>query len=588
MGQFDSLCMNCFSFENKNGICTNCSFDENSQRDKSALPIRTVLNNRYIVGNVKLINDAVIKYYAFDIHSETKVCITEYFPKKYCNRDGLIVQANLGFEQYYNPNKFSKSVASLKGFNNLPSFVPILNSFAQNRTYYVVTAEYECLTLKQAIKENGPYKWSTLISLIYPVLATVSALNTNGIFHLGLSYDNLLLCNDDKIRIDDTYLWLFRTSNSENIPFISSDGFTSLEQYKGENTDSFSDVYSLCAVIFYALSGIVPEKATLRVNNATLTVSSKTAQNMTKHVISVLSTGLNVQPANRYNNVEQLISNLFVNDVNTNKQVESKQNNDNTDTSSKDSNYTKNLLIIGGAAIGFTLFVIIIAFIILFAKDNNSSNDDFNIPSEQQIVSSTPSELNSANQTSSFILNGHAVADYIGKPYSQIYKDSGNYIYFSTNIKVEHRDDVAKGVVIEQKPSPGTILEDGSQIELTISLGPEKVAVGDYKAWTLSNTVIDLLEKGFENIKYEYKTDITIDGGKVIGTSIPANEKASIYDQIIVYINDFKHSAITSSTTTNSVIVNPNTSSQQNNIIIQQPQTTTTSTTESSNLDSSQ
>ena len=65
----------------------------------------------------------------------------------------------------------------------------------------------------------------------------------------------------------------------------------------------------------------------------------------------------------------------------------------------------------------------------------------------------------------------------------------------------------------------------------------------------MSNTVIDLLEKGFNNIKYEYKTDITIDGGKVIGTNIQANEKAKIYDEIIVYINDFKYSALTDSST---------------------------------------
>ena len=543
--------MNCFSFENNNGKCSNCSFDENSERDESALPIRTLLNNRYIVGNIKLINDAVIKYYAFDTHSETKVCITEYFPKKYCSRDGLIVQATLGFEQFFNPNKFSKSVASLKQFNSLPAFIPILNTFAQNRTFYVVTAEYDYITLKQAVKEKGPYKWSSFSSLIYPVLATVSALNTNGIFHLGLSNESLIVCNDDKIRIDDTYLWMFRCSNSENIPFLSCDGFTSLEQYKGENTDSYSDVYSLSAVIFFALSGIVPEKATLRVNNATLTVSSKTAQNMTKHVISILSTGLNVQATNRFSSVEDFITGLFADSVdNKTKQEKTAKLKDNNDNNvQKNTDNTKNIIIIGGAVLGITLIIVVIAFVILLTKNNSNSNNDFNFPSDQAVSSENVSDNSLNSQTSSYILNGHAVADYIGKSYSQVYKDSGNYIYFSTKINVVHRDDVAKGIVIEQKPSSGTVLEDGSEIELTISLGPESVAVGDYKGWTLSNTVIDLLEKGFNNIKYEYKTDITIDGGKVIGTNIQANEKAKIYDEIIVYINDFKYSALTDSST---------------------------------------
>jgi len=49
----DSLCMCCMSIKNSNGICQNCGFDENNfHSSPHHLPVRTILNGKYLVGRV--------------------------------------------------------------------------------------------------------------------------------------------------------------------------------------------------------------------------------------------------------------------------------------------------------------------------------------------------------------------------------------------------------------------------------------------------------------------------------------------------------------------------------------------------------
>ena len=50
MENTDRLCMNCFAPLTAGSVCPGCGFDNDQENDTSFLPLRTVLQDRYVLG----------------------------------------------------------------------------------------------------------------------------------------------------------------------------------------------------------------------------------------------------------------------------------------------------------------------------------------------------------------------------------------------------------------------------------------------------------------------------------------------------------------------------------------------------------
>ena len=66
MENTDRLCMNCFAPLTAGSVCPGCGFDNDQENDTSFLPLRTVLQDRYVLGHVQAWESDAAVYAAYD------------------------------------------------------------------------------------------------------------------------------------------------------------------------------------------------------------------------------------------------------------------------------------------------------------------------------------------------------------------------------------------------------------------------------------------------------------------------------------------------------------------------------------------
>ncbi|MBQ9156137.1 MAG: PASTA domain-containing protein, partial [Eubacterium sp.] len=87
-------------------------------------------------------------------------------------------------------------------------------------------------------------------------------------------------------------------------------------------------------------------------------------------------------------------------------------------------------------------------------------------------------------------------------------------------------DDVKKGIVISQSKTPGTQIEEGESIVLTVSKGVEQVTVPDVSGLTLSEAKAKLKSAKLKT-KSETEFSSKVEDGKVISQSIKAGKSVT-------------------------------------------------------------
>lgn len=136
-----SFCGNCFEVIAKNDVayCPRCGQAIATTNPSGALAIGTILNGKYIIGNLTGIGDTGFVYKACVYQTKRIVRIGEYFPQGYCRRrsNGVSVAALSGAE-----TPFSKGMEAFLKERVLPGDVrdgsDVIGRFSENGTAYIV------------------------------------------------------------------------------------------------------------------------------------------------------------------------------------------------------------------------------------------------------------------------------------------------------------------------------------------------------------------------------------------------------------------------------------------------------------------
>jgi len=143
MINIDTLCMGCMNDMEEQGVCPNCDIHSNKQRNVVALPLKTILNNRFLVGQVLGSPGGFgITYLVWDMLLETTAAIKEFLPLSSVSRDpnNSTVRANSEQDQeYFNQGLqiFLKEAKTLAQFSH-PNIIRIRDCFTSNNTAYLV------------------------------------------------------------------------------------------------------------------------------------------------------------------------------------------------------------------------------------------------------------------------------------------------------------------------------------------------------------------------------------------------------------------------------------------------------------------
>ena len=214
-----------------------------------------------------------ITYLAEQVMAERKVCIKEFFPKEYYNRDDNSRSISLGskgsaqiMDAY--KAKFLKEAKTIAKFDH-PNIIHIHDVFEENNTAYYVMEYIEGKSLSAVVRGRGALSEAEAVRYIRAVADALGYIHEQKIMHLDVKPGNVMLRTRDEraILIDFGLSKHYDDKSGEatsSTPVGVSHGFAPLEQYKSGGVNSFSpatDVYSLGATLYYLVTGCVPPEA---------------------------------------------------------------------------------------------------------------------------------------------------------------------------------------------------------------------------------------------------------------------------------------------------------------------------------------
>ena len=316
--EFKGLCLGCMNNKGDAMQCPKCGYVEGTPQVLPYLEPGTLLKERYIVGKHLSANGEGVTYIGFDVTTNKKVTVREYLPKTLCSRvkddDGIIIASGnkLVYQDYL--QDFMEIGRALAKLSNLPSIVPVIDIFEANKTAYIVYEFVDGKPLDEIIKRARRFTWEEARPLFLPLISTVNSAHSIGLVHFGISPENIIMTRSGTLKLQGFGSPDAHLAETELTPEFY-EGFSAIEQYSLEGKKGkWTDVYAMCAVIFYALTGKRPPDAVSRSYEPRLNMPSDVAQNIPTHVVTALAGGLQVNIETRTHSMEEL-KNQFTNPV---------------------------------------------------------------------------------------------------------------------------------------------------------------------------------------------------------------------------------------------------------------------------------
>ncbi len=313
-----SYCIRCFQPVNGMDICPYCGYSSASYHPKSGyLPVGVRLNGRYNVGMVLGEGGFGITYAGFDAQLRRRVAIKEFFPAGCVNRaadNSMRVTCSdaRDMRQIFEigKQKALQEAQSLAQLDDIGDIVRVLDFFPENETAYIIMEFVEGETLREyANSRGGTLLFEDAVSLLTPVMRALRDIHARGFIHRDISPDNIMITTARKqAKLLDFGAVKSLADNkggyTQNV--IVKRGYSPLELYSTEDKiGPWSDVYSMCATIFFIVTGEKLREPIdrLKDDNAVQILLSRVSEQYQ----AVLMKGLAVQAEYRYQNMDELL-----------------------------------------------------------------------------------------------------------------------------------------------------------------------------------------------------------------------------------------------------------------------------------------
>lgn len=303
----------------RGGACPFCGFNaQKSPQPAEAMPRNTILNGKYLVGDVLGRGGFGITYIGFDLSLESRVAIKEYYPSGAAmRREG---ESELYWSSSYKfrssredaKNYFLKEARKMARVENIPSVVRVRETFLANETAYIVMDYVEGETLKARLRREGPMTYTACYALLRPMMQDLCKIHRQGVIHRDISPDNIMIQGDGSVKLLDLGAAkdLNKHSDEVSVP-VGKNGYSPMEQYLNNGRiGPWTDVYALCATIYYACYGVRVPQSLERLEQNTLRFDLPTREPIPPYVVGALRKGLAVRAADRTQSVDALLDQL--------------------------------------------------------------------------------------------------------------------------------------------------------------------------------------------------------------------------------------------------------------------------------------
>lgn len=230
-----------------------------------------LLNGKYTIIRMLSHGGFGVTYLAHHNPLDIDVCIKEFFPKDYCNRDAfsyeVTVSTSGNVETVENfMRKFIKEAKSIARQHH-EGIIKILDIFEENGTAYYVMDYIDGQSLRQLVEARGPLPLDEALGYIRQAAGALSYLHGRNMNHLDVKPANMMVDHSGKLTLIDFGLSKHYGDDGRETtmtPMCISRGYSPKEQYLTGGVSYFSpaaDIYALGATLYYLLTGQNPPEA---------------------------------------------------------------------------------------------------------------------------------------------------------------------------------------------------------------------------------------------------------------------------------------------------------------------------------------
>ncbi len=369
-------------------FCPHCGFQTDSMTPFSPHVLKpfTILQGKYLVGNVLGEGGFGITYMGLDLNLEIRIAIKEFYPNGFVTRESEVTSMVTNYTrsdsgQYEKwRDSFVREARSLARFSNLPGIVHVRDFFQENNTAYIVMEFVEGETLKNHLKKSGGrIPVDETLTMMKPVIQALSKVHEAQIIHRDISPDNIMVQEDGQVKlIDFGAARDFGTADEKSMSVLLKPGFAPEEQYRSRgNQGPWTDVYALCATIYRCITGEKPPESMERMREDVLKRPSSFGIQISPSVEAALLAGLEVYAEKRIKTMSELSAKLYDNGsayTPEQQQTARKPQTDNAVPVKADNDKKKKIIIlISVAAVAGAL-----SFLLVFMVLKNSGRSDNN------------------------------------------------------------------------------------------------------------------------------------------------------------------------------------------------------------------
>ena len=271
------LCPNCFQDKTATA-CAICGYVELGVEDGLRLPLRAELKGgRYLVGATLGHGGFGITYKAYDQkHFKAivvvKECMLPSSGEVQRSPNGKDVLVSPSFQEAYRKwlNRFYEEAKIISKFQH-PNIVRIVDFFFENNTAYYVMPLVEGVDLRKYLEgRGGRMTESELVPIARSLISALAALHEKNLIHRDIKPQNIILLQSNTIPVLIDFgaaRRQFESDNSLSHMGVQTEGYSPIEQVMAsKNQGPWTDVYSLCATLYKALSGATPMPADKRID----------------------------------------------------------------------------------------------------------------------------------------------------------------------------------------------------------------------------------------------------------------------------------------------------------------------------------
>ena len=261
-----------------------------------------MLQGRYCIDSVLGEGGFGVTYKAKDTYMDVPVAIKEYNNKNVSGYDEAVKEAKIA-----------------AGFYELDCIASARDFFVENDLAYIVMEYVSGISIKRYIKENGHMSGQVVLNKVKPLMQSLLKIHENGVIHRDISSDNLMITKDKKlVLIDFGAARFMKEYENRDYTVIVKRGFSPIEQcHSNGRQGPYTDIYSLCATIYYMITGIIPDDCVERVVKDKLKpISAIDGTGLTANECAAIMKGMEVWPDNRYSTMADLYNALYVTDGN--------------------------------------------------------------------------------------------------------------------------------------------------------------------------------------------------------------------------------------------------------------------------------